>query len=172
MLASTKGATRVCFKPKLHAYKSPLPFRNRVSSVVTLPSFKRFVATRKMANVIPEIHPFYEKDTSTIQYIVACPQTKKAAIIDSVLDYKLEGSTTSSKTADEIIAFVKERKYDIDWILETHAHADHISAAPYLKQQLNPHAKIGIGEHIKTVQNTFKEVYNLKDLNPGICMVS
>lgn len=119
-----------------------------------------------MATAIPDIHPFYEKDTSTIQYVVACPQTKKAAIIDSVLDYKIEGSSTSTKTADEIIAFVKERKYDLDWVLETHAHADHISAAPYLKQQLNHNAKIGIGEGIKNVQSTFKGIFNLKDLQP------
>lgn len=164
MLASTAART---FKPKLHAWKKAPPVRTRITSVVALPAFRRFVSTRKMANLIPEVHPFYEKDTSTIQYVVVCPQTKKAAIIDSVLDYKIEGSSTSTKTADEIVAFVKDRKYEVDWILESHAHADHISAAPYLKQQLNPNAKIGIGEQIKAVQSTFKGIYNLKDFHAG-----
>jgi glyoxylase-like metal-dependent hydrolase (beta-lactamase superfamily II) len=93
-----------------------------------------------------------------VSYVVHDPETRRAAIIDSVLDYDPASGRTSCASADAIIAYVAEQALGIDWLLETHAHADHLSAAPYLKQKLG--GKIAIGEHIVTVQGVFGKLFN------------
>ena len=106
----------------------------------------------------PAIQAFFDEDTYTVSYVVYDPATMEAAIIDSVLDYDPEAGRTSRKSADEIIEYVKSKKLKIAWVMETHAHADHLSAAPYLQEQLGGH--LAIGEHIVTVQNVFGKLFN------------
>eukprot|EP00808_Paulinella_micropora_P029514 g2231.t1 len=106
-----------------------------------------------------EVKCYYEKDSGTAQYIVSCPKTKKAAIIDSVLDYDSAAGSTSTLSADKLVEYVTEQKLTVDWILETHAHADHLTAAPYLKKKLGGKAKICIGALIPKVQATFDKIY-------------
>ena len=106
----------------------------------------------------PEVTVFFEGVTNTVTSVVRDPNSAHVAIIDSVLDFDYASGRTSTGSADEVIAFVKERGYQVDWILETHAHADHLSAAPYLKSKLG--GKIAIGEHIKQVQGVFSVVFN------------
>ena len=104
------------------------------------------------------IKAFFDDATNTVSYVVHDPATKRAAIIDSVLDYDPAAGRTSFASADKIIAFVKEHDLAIDWLLETHAHADHLSAAPHLQEKLG--GQIAIGEHIVTVQNSFGKLFN------------
>ncbi len=106
----------------------------------------------------PEITAFFDKNTNTITYIVADPVTKACAIIDSVLDYDCASGRTNTRSADEVIAFIRENDLKTEWILETHAHADHLSAAPYLQEKLG--GKIAIGSEITTVQNVFGKIFN------------
>lgn len=113
----------------------------------------------------PKIKGFFHKDTSTMTYVVWCEATRKCAIIDSVLDYDLNAGRTSTHSADEIIAFIKEHDLSAQWILETHIHADHLTAASYLKEQLN--AKIALGDGIKDVLDFWIPVYNLKEDMPA-----
>ena len=108
----------------------------------------------------PDVAAFFDEATFTVSYVVSDPQSKSAAIIDSVLDYDPKSGRTSTKSADRIIAHVRDSGLTVDWILETHAHADHLTAAPYLKQALG--GKTAIGEHIVTVQKTFADVFNLE----------
>ena len=97
-------------------------------------------------------------DSNTVSYLVVDPVTKKAAIVDSVLDFDYASGTMSYEHADVIIAEVNARGLDLEWLIETHVHADHLSAAPYIQQQLG--GKIGISEHIVTVQNVFGKIFN------------
>lgn len=106
----------------------------------------------------PSVTGFFDLATNTISYVVADEETKRCAIIDSVLDYEPQGATISYENANKIIEYVKERGYGVDWILETHVHADHLSAAPYLKEMLG--GKIAIGEKIIDVQKVFGKVFN------------
>jgi glyoxylase-like metal-dependent hydrolase (beta-lactamase superfamily II) len=106
----------------------------------------------------PDVKAFFDKATSTFTYVVADPQTRRAAIVDPVLDFDPKSGRTATHSADAVIAHVREHGLAVDWILETHAHADHLTAAPYLKAELA--ARIAIGEHIRTVQATFKKVFN------------
>lgn len=106
----------------------------------------------------PEVFGFFDQGTNTISYVVHDPATDRAAIIDSVLDFDYPSAHTDTRGADAIIAFVKEKGWTVDWILETHVHADHLSAAPYLQQRLG--GKIGIGERITVVQDTFGKIFN------------
>lgn len=106
----------------------------------------------------PDVKMFFDEPTNTFSYVVSDPETKKAAIIDSVLNYDPKSGRTSKQSADEIIAFVKDQGFDVEWILETHVHADHLSAAPYLKEQLG--GKLAIGSNIKVVQDVFGKVFN------------
>jgi glyoxylase-like metal-dependent hydrolase (beta-lactamase superfamily II) len=106
----------------------------------------------------PEVFSFFDEPTNTASYVLKDPATKAAAIIDSVLDYDAAAGRTSTKAADEVIAFVKERGFDVQWLLETHVHADHLSAAPYLKEKLG--GKIAIGANITVVQDVFGKVFN------------
>jgi glyoxylase-like metal-dependent hydrolase (beta-lactamase superfamily II) len=108
----------------------------------------------------PSVKAFFDKDTWTVSYVVYEKAGSACAIIDSVLDYDPKSGRTSTRSADEIIAYVRQEGLKVEWILETHAHADHLTAAPYLQKQLG--GKIAIGEHIKTVQKVFKGVFNLE----------
>ncbi len=107
---------------------------------------------------VPMIRAFFDEPTNTVSYVVHDPETRRAAIIDSVLDYDPASGRTSCASADAIIAYIAEQALGIDWLLETHAHADHLSAAPYLQQKLG--GKISIGEHIITVQGVFGKLFN------------
>lgn len=111
-------------------------------------------------NRVPEVHPHYDPATHTISYVVGDPATGACAVIDSVLDFEMQSGRTSTGSADALITAVREKGWKVEWILETHAHADHLSAAPYIRQQLG--GRIGIGEHICEVQRVFREVFNLE----------
>lgn len=108
----------------------------------------------------PIIQPFFDINTGTMTYVVFEQAGSAAAIIDPVLDYDPKAARTSTQSADAIIAFAREQRLDIEWILETHAHADHLSAALYFKRMLG--GKIGIGESIRTVQGVFKKIFDLE----------
>ncbi len=109
----------------------------------------------------PSVKTFFHEPTFTATHVVWDPETKVAAVVDSVLDYDHKAGRTSTGTADALIAFVREQGLTVDWILETHAHADHLTAAPYLKETLG--GKIAIGDHITVVQEVFKGVFNAED---------
>ncbi len=108
----------------------------------------------------PIVKTFFDEPTFTASHVVSDPATRAAAIIDSVLDFDNASGRTSTKSADEIIAYVNAGGLDIEWILETHVHADHLSGAPYLKEQQG--GKIAIGSNIKTIQKTFGEIFNVE----------
>lgn len=108
----------------------------------------------------PIVRTFFDEPTFTASHVVIDPAARTAAIVDSVLDFDPASGRTSTKAADDIIAFVKAEGLKIDWILETHVHADHLSAAPYLKQKLG--GKIAIGSNITVVQKTFGEIFNVE----------
>lgn len=107
----------------------------------------------------PQVDAFFEPTTFTYSYLVRDPQSTSCAIIDSVLDFDFASATTSTASADLMIAVVKEQGLHVEWILETHVHADHLSAAPYLKSKLG--GKIAIGSNIQAVQKVFGEVFNV-----------
>ncbi|NBC37195.1 MBL fold metallo-hydrolase [Novosphingobium sp. FSY-8] len=106
----------------------------------------------------PKVTTFFDEATFTATHVVSDPATGKAAIIDSVLDFDAASGRTSTTHADQVIAHVCEAGLCVEWLLETHAHADHLSAAPYLQAHLG--GKIAIGRHILTVQDTFGKVFN------------
>lgn len=106
----------------------------------------------------PQVTGFFDEATNTVTYVVRDPGSKAAAIIDSVLDFDYSSGRTDTRSADAVIAHVKAEGLDVVWILETHVHADHLSAAPYIQQRIG--GKIGIGEKITVVQNTFGKVFN------------
>jgi glyoxylase-like metal-dependent hydrolase (beta-lactamase superfamily II) len=110
----------------------------------------------------PTIKAFFDEPTNTISYLVADPATKRAAIVDPVLDYDHASGKASTKSADVILDEAEALGLTIDWVLETHAHADHLSGAPYIK--LKTGAKVGIGEHIREVQKIFRPVFNATDV--------
>jgi glyoxylase-like metal-dependent hydrolase (beta-lactamase superfamily II) len=106
----------------------------------------------------PDVKAFFDPATNTVSYVVSDPQTKQAAIVDSVLDYDPKSGRTSRASADAVIAFVRDEGFTVQWILETHVHADHLSAAPYLKDQVG--GTLAIGSNIRTVQDVFGKVFN------------
>lgn len=106
----------------------------------------------------PNVTAFFDPATFTVSYVVREPDGSNCAIIDSVLDYDPAAGRTDTSSADAIIAFVKAENLTVTWILESHVHADHLSAAPYLQQQVG--GKIGIGDQITVVQDTFGKVFN------------
>lgn len=108
------------------------------------------------------IKTFFDPETFTATHVVSCPVTRQAAIIDSVLDYDPKAGRTSTTTADRLLAHVQSQGLKVVWHLETHAHADHFSAAPYLKSKVG--GRIAIGEHIRDVQKVFRGVFNAKDM--------
>lgn len=113
-----------------------------------------------MAALDFEVQAFLDDDSETFSYVVYDKQGGQGVIIDPVLDFDTKSGRTSTKGADLILNFVRKHDLTIPYILETHAHADHLSAAPYLRDALQ--AKIGIGEHIRDVQKLFKDVFNLE----------
>lgn len=108
----------------------------------------------------PLVHGIFDPATWTVTYVVHDPGAAECAIIDSVLDYDPKSGRTSHTSADKVIAYVRSKSLTVKYILETHAHADHLSAAVYLKEQLG--GAIGIGGGIKTVQGVFKKIFNLE----------
>ncbi len=106
----------------------------------------------------PNVTAFFDPATNTVSYVVTDPNGSGAAIIDSVLDFDYASGRTDTASADRIIEYTQEQGLRIDWILETHVHADHLSAAPYLQERLG--GKIGIGANITIVQDTFGKVFN------------
>jgi glyoxylase-like metal-dependent hydrolase (beta-lactamase superfamily II) len=108
----------------------------------------------------PIVHGIFDASTWTVTYVVYEKEGSACAIIDSVLDYDPKSGRTSTESADKVIALVQEKKLSVQWILETHAHADHLTAAPYLKAHLG--GQTAIGDHITSVQHVFKGVFNLE----------
>ncbi len=106
----------------------------------------------------PHVRAFFDNATNTVSYVVREPEGRACAIIDSVLDYDQASGRTDTSSADEVIAWVKTEKLQVAWILESHVHADHLSAAPYLQEHLG--GKIAIGANITVVQDTFGKVFN------------
>lgn len=108
------------------------------------------------------VKAFFDPQTWTYTYVVYESKGSACIVIDSVLNYDPKSGRTNTTSADEVIAFIKENRLQLDWILETHAHADHLTAAPYIQEKLG--GKIAIGDHITTVQGVFKGVFNLDDV--------
>lgn len=129
---------------------SPDPVLNEARSLVD--------ASRAGGYANPFVQCFFDEATFTASYVAHDPVTKKAAIIDSVLDFDAPSGRTSHASADKIISYVRDQKLEIEWLLETHAHADHLSAAPYLQAELG--GQIAIGSEILTVQKTFGALFN------------
>ena len=111
-------------------------------------------------SLTPQVHGIFDPATWTVTYVVYEKEGSACAIIDSVLDYDPKSGRTRTDSADKVIEFVKQKNLKVEWILETHAHADHLTAAPYLKQTLG--GKTAIGDHITTVQQVFKGIFNLE----------
>ena len=111
----------------------------------------------------PRVHAQFDEATHTVSYVVWDPATRRAAIIDPVLDYDHRTGRVSHRSADDPLGFVADQGLSVDWVLETHAHADHLSAAPYLKEKTG--APIGIGARITEVQRTFAPVFGLDDVS-------
>ena len=107
------------------------------------------------------VEAFYDPDTGTVSYVVADEPTAQAAVIDPVLDLDLRSGRTGTASTDRLLAFVRARQLQVRWILETHAHADHLSAARYVQEMVG--GRIGIGERILEVQQSFGRLYNLEE---------
>ena len=110
----------------------------------------------------PSIQSFFDEQTFTVTYLVSDPTTRRAVIIDPVLDFDPKAARTATRSADKVLSAVKNGGLTVDWVLETHAHADHLSAAVYLKSATG--AKVAIGEHIKDVQKIFAPIFDAKDV--------
>ncbi|MEX2469221.1 MAG: MBL fold metallo-hydrolase [Pseudohongiellaceae bacterium] len=115
----------------------------------------------KSEQIKPLVNPFFDEDTNTFSYVVQDPTSKACAIVDSVLNFDEASGRVSHHGADEIVRFVEEKKLDVEWIIETHVHADHLTAAPYLKDKVG--GKIAIGEQVTTVQQTFAKIFNTQE---------
>ena len=117
------------------------------------------------ASLRPQVHGIFDPGTWTVSYIVHHGPGTACAIIDSVLDYDAKAGRTRTTSADKVVAYVQENQLRVEWILETHAHADHITAAPYLKQKLG--GKVAIGHQITAIQKVFKAHYVLMNIEVG-----
>ena len=106
----------------------------------------------------PKVQAFFDQATNTITYLVQEPRGRACAVIDSVLDFDQPSGRTDTRSADAVIAYIQAAGLDLQWVLETHVHADHLSAAPYIQERLG--GKIGIGDQITVVQETFGKVFN------------
>lgn len=106
----------------------------------------------------PVVTGFFDEATNTISYVVADPATKRCAVIDSLLDFDQASGRTKTESSDRLIAFVRERQLECEWIIDTHVHADHLTAAPYVRSQLG--GKTAIGENVSTVQRVFSKIFN------------
>jgi glyoxylase-like metal-dependent hydrolase (beta-lactamase superfamily II) len=114
--------------------------------------------SQNAATIAPDVKAFFDHDSNTVSYVVTDPATKNAAIIDSVLDFDYASGTISYDHADMIIDYVTTQNLDVEWLIETHVHADHLSAAPYIQQKLG--GKIGISDRISEVQTVFGKMFN------------
>jgi len=114
-------------------------------------------------NTPARIQAFFDEPTHTVSYLVSDPATRQAAIVDPVLDYDHRSGQAATASADRMLAAAREAGLDIAWVLETHAHADHLSAAPYIKR--NTGAQVAIGERIRDVQSIFRPVFNIDDVS-------
>lgn len=112
----------------------------------------------------PAVEAFHEPRTSSVQYVVSDPQTRSCAIIDPVLDYDARSGVTATRSADALLDHVREQQMQVEWILDTHPHADHLSAAAYLRTRTG--APTAIGERIVEIQRIWKDIYNLPDAFP------
>lgn len=110
----------------------------------------------------PDVKAFFDKETFTVSYIVSDPTTGRAAVIDPVLNYDPASGRTDTRSADEMITFLTESNLVVDWIIETHVHADHLSSAPYIKDSVG--GQTGIGNRVTEVQETFKGIFNIEAL--------
>ena len=108
----------------------------------------------------PQVKAFLDQDSETFSYVVYDRDGGHAAVIDPVLDYDNKSGRTRTDSAEQIVAFVREHDLTVDWVLETHAHADHLSAAPFVRDQVG--GKVAIGEHIRDVQTIFSELFNFE----------
>jgi len=115
-------------------------------------------AYRTNMSVRPEVKGFFDPQTNTISYVVKDPNSKACAVVDSVMDIDYAAGRITFEHADEIIDYVKQNDLEVEWLIETHVHADHLSAAPYIQEKLG--GKIGIGDKITVVQETFGKVFN------------
>ena len=106
------------------------------------------------------VQAFFDPRTWTVSYVVSDRATGSAAVIDPVLDFDMKSGSTGTGSADKVLAYLREKQLKLEWILETHAHADHLSSARYLQQQAG--GRVAIGEHIRDVQAVFKKLYNLE----------
>lgn len=106
------------------------------------------------------VQPFFDPKTWTVSYVVSDKATGSAAVIDPVLDFEMKSGSTGTESADKVLAYVRDQRLKVQWILETHAHADHLSAARYIQQEAG--GQVAIGEHIRDVQAVFKKLYNLE----------
>lgn len=108
--------------------------------------------------VVPKVASFFDPETNTISYVVKDPASASCAVIDPVMDIDYAAGRIGYKSADVIIDYIRLNRLQVEWLIETHAHADHLSAAPYIQQKVG--GKTGIGEHIVAVQETFGKVFN------------
>ncbi len=106
----------------------------------------------------PEIVPFFDPASNTISYVVRDPASLSCAVIDSVMDFDYASGSLSHDSADRIIGHIRAKGWQLEWLIETHVHADHLSAAPYIQEQLG--GRLGIGDQIRTVQETFGKIFN------------
>ncbi len=107
----------------------------------------------------PVVTPFFDEESNTFSYVVKDPDSKSCAVIDSVLDFDYASGGVCHTGADAIIKFIRDRSLNVEWVVETHAHADHLSAGHYIRDELG--GKLAIGENIKTVQKVFGDIFNL-----------
>lgn len=112
----------------------------------------------------PEVSAFFDDATNTVTYIVTDPDSGKAAIIDSVLDYDPASGRLSTASADKVIEEVRRRNLAVEWVLDTHVHADHLTATPYIREKLG--GQSGVGEHVKDIQSYWRQIFNALDLAP------
>lgn len=108
--------------------------------------------------VHPSVRAFFDEATNTLTYVLREPEGRACAVIDSVLDFDYASGRTDTRSADAVIAYIRDHDLDLHWILETHVHADHLSAAPYIQERLG--GRIGIGDQITVVQETFGKIFN------------
>ncbi|QRM53214.1 bifunctional sulfur transferase/dioxygenase Blh [Sinorhizobium sp. BG8] len=165
VVAHCKSGTRALM---LHAIGEALDGRMRTDDVVAFGRDHGFdiVAAAnwltKDAARRPVVEAFFDAHTSSVQYVVSDPATNKCAIIDGVLDFDEKSGATATRNADAILAYISDRKLSVEWILDTHPHADHFSAASYLKQRTG--APTAIGERVVDVQRLWKVIYNWPEL--------
>ena len=113
---------------------------------------------RMNSNINYKIQNFFDKQTSTLSYVVYCDLTKKCAVIDSVLDFDYSSGSVDYLNANEIISYINKNELELEWLIETHVHADHLSASPYIQKRLG--GKIGISEKISDIQDIFGKTFN------------